>query len=100
MAGYWIADILFLRPNQQNIERSIGIRYLDGKTCWNSLEFSLSTVLFGLLSILAITGITSLKSWMISFEPHHSLAVCSVLIIAGLIMYIAGKISKGGLNRH
>jgi len=59
-------------------------------------------VLFGLLSILAITGITSLKSWdEISFEPHHSLAVCSVLIIAGLIMYIAGKISKrSGLNRH
>ncbi|MGB4555954.1 MAG: amino acid permease, partial [Bacteroidales bacterium] len=38
-------------------------------------------ILFGLLSLLAITGITSLKSWdKISFEPHHSLIVCVILI--------------------
>lgn len=51
--------------------------------------------LFGILSILAITGATSLKSWEeISFEPHHSLIVCAILILAGLIMFFTGRISK------
>lgn len=53
--------------------------------------------LFGILSVLAITGATSLKSWdEIRFEPHHSLVVCIILITAGLIMFFAGRLSKKG----
>lgn len=52
-------------------------------------------ILFGIMSILAITGVTSMKSWdEISFEPHHSLMVCFILIVAGLVMFIAGRIGK------
>jgi len=56
-------------------------------------------LLFGILSILAITGATSLKSWdEISFEPHHSLIVCGILILAGLVMFFTGRISKKTIN--
>jgi hypothetical protein len=57
-------------------------------------------ILFGLLSLLAITGITSLKSWdKISFEPHHSLIVCVILIAAGTVLFLTGRILNRGENR-
>lgn len=58
-------------------------------------------ILFGLLSVLAITGVTSLKSWdQISFEPHHSLIVCVILIVAGTVIFLAGRINNRGENRQ
>lgn len=56
-------------------------------------------ILFGLLSVLAITGATSLKSWdEISFEPHHSLIVCIILIAAGTVVFLAGRINNRNGN--
>ena len=57
-------------------------------------------ILFGLLSVLAITGITSLKSWHeIKMEPHHALIVCCTLIVIGLVVYFTGRLSKRQENK-
>jgi hypothetical protein len=51
--------------------------------------------LFGILSLLAISGITSMKSWNeIHFDPAHSLVGCGILLIAGVAMFFTGRISR------
>jgi hypothetical protein len=58
-------------------------------------------VLFGLFSVLAITGLTSLKTWdEINLEPLHTLLVCVILIIAGTVVFLAGRINNRGEKRH
>lgn len=73
----------------------------DKKFSWKDmLEFFgifalINGVLFGLLSILAIIGITSMKSWNeISLEPHKTVIICAVLIAAGIAMFITGRIAR------
>jgi basic amino acid/polyamine antiporter, APA family len=51
--------------------------------------------LFGLLCLLALTGITSLKSWQeISLNPMHALIGCGILLIVGTLMFFAGRLKK------
>jgi APA family basic amino acid/polyamine antiporter len=51
--------------------------------------------LFGILSILALTEITSLTTWKeVAFEPHQSLTICVILIVIGLIMWFLSKSIK------
>jgi H+/Cl- antiporter ClcA len=58
-------------------------------------------VLFGLFSVLAITGLTSLKTWdEINLVPKHTLLVCVILIIAGTVIFLTGRISNRSENRH
>lgn len=73
----------------------------DKKFSWKDmLEFFgifalINGVLFGLLSILVIIGITSMKSWNeISLEPHKTVIICAVLIAAGIAMFITGRIAR------
>jgi APA family basic amino acid/polyamine antiporter len=57
--------------------------------------------LFGLLSLLATSSITSMKSWNeINLEPHHMLIVCGILLIIGTVMFLAGRISKASIQNH
>jgi APA family basic amino acid/polyamine antiporter len=52
-------------------------------------------VLFGLLSVLAITGITSLKSWNeINLSPAHTLVACTIIVGVGIIVFLTGRISN------
>jgi ABC-type polysaccharide/polyol phosphate export permease len=52
-------------------------------------------ILFGLLSLLAISGITSKSSWQqISFDPKNALIICGILLLAGIILYSSGKLSR------
>lgn len=52
--------------------------------------------LFGILSLLAITGVTAMKSWdEISLNPAHTLIGCGIAIVVGLMMYFTARISKG-----
>lgn len=56
-------------------------------------------LLFGILSLLALTGLTSLKSWNeINFEPVHSLIGCIILILSGIVLFLAGRIGKNRLS--
>jgi basic amino acid/polyamine antiporter, APA family len=51
--------------------------------------------LFGILSLLAITGLASLKSWEeVHFSPIHSLIGCGILILAGGVLYFSGKVGS------
>ncbi|HLN20736.1 MAG TPA: amino acid permease [Bacteroidales bacterium] len=51
--------------------------------------------LFGILSVLALSGLTSLKTWdEIHIQPEHTILVCLILIIAGTVMFLAGRIGK------
>ncbi len=51
--------------------------------------------LFGILSLLAKTGIVSTKSWNeINLNPDHTLIGCLILLVIGTIMYMAGKSKK------
>jgi APA family basic amino acid/polyamine antiporter len=57
-------------------------------------------LLFGILSVLVIAGITSLKSWNeINLDPNHAIIVCSILITAGILMFLTGRLSKKSGNR-
>jgi APA family basic amino acid/polyamine antiporter len=50
--------------------------------------------LFGLLCLLALTGITSLKSWQeINLDPHLALIGCGILLIIGTGMFFAGRLT-------
>ncbi len=52
-------------------------------------------LIFGILSILTITGVTSEKTWEeVHFEPHHLLTTCSIIAGAGLLLYLASKMMK------
>ena len=73
----------------------------DKKFSWKDmLEFFgifalINGALFGLLSILALIGITSMKSWNeISLEPHKTAIICAVLIAVGIAMFITGRIAR------
>jgi len=51
--------------------------------------------LFGIMSLLAKTGLASMKSWNeISLNPGHTLIVCIILIVAGSAMFLTGRIGK------
>ena len=51
--------------------------------------------LFGLMSLLAKTGISSMKTWNeINLNPGHTLSVCIILILAGSAMFLTGRIGK------
>jgi amino acid transporter len=51
--------------------------------------------LFGILSLLAITKITAIKSWdEINLDPAHSMIGCGILVIAGLVMFAIARIGK------
>jgi basic amino acid/polyamine antiporter, APA family len=57
--------------------------------------------LFGLLSLLATSNITSMKSWKeINLEPHHMLIICGILLIIGTVMFLAGRIIKASTKNH
>lgn len=51
--------------------------------------------LFGVLSVLAIAGVTSMKSWdEIHLDPIHTLIGCGIAIVSGLLMLFVGRMSK------
>lgn len=57
--------------------------------------------LFGILSVLAISGVTSLKSWNeINLNPHHVLIICGILIVIGIIMFFTGRLKKKANAEH
>jgi APA family basic amino acid/polyamine antiporter len=50
--------------------------------------------LFGLLSLLAKTGLISMKSWdEINLNPAHTLPVCIILLVVGTVMFLSGRMS-------
>lgn len=50
--------------------------------------------LFGLLSLLAKTGLISMKSWdEINLNPDHTLPVCMLLLVIGTVMFLSGRMS-------
>ncbi|HEX2970153.1 MAG TPA: amino acid permease [Bacteroidales bacterium] len=58
-------------------------------------------LLFGLLSLLAKTGMISMKSWNeINLNPDHTLVPCLLLIIAGSAMYLFGRIRLNGIKKE
>ncbi len=51
--------------------------------------------LFGLLSLLTLLHITSIKTWSeLNWQPHYTLIFCVVLIIIGMVMWLWGKSIK------
>lgn len=51
--------------------------------------------LFGLMSLLAISGLSSMKSWdEINLNPGHALTVCIILILAGSALFLTGRLGK------
>ena len=49
-------------------------------------------LIFGILSVLTLTGVTSEKTWsQVNFEPHHLLIVCAITAAIGLVLYGASK---------
>ncbi len=51
--------------------------------------------LFGILSILVLAGATSIKSWNeINLNPQHTLLVCSILLVAGILMFFTGRLNR------
>jgi hypothetical protein len=56
--------------------------------------------LFGILSTLVISGATSMKSWNeINLDPRHTLAVCSLLLVIGIAMFLTGRLGKKNNNK-
>ena len=52
-------------------------------------------LIFGILSILTIIGVTSEKTWEeVHFEPHHLLITCAIIAGSGIILYIISKLIK------
>jgi basic amino acid/polyamine antiporter, APA family len=51
--------------------------------------------LFGLFSVLAMTGVATMKSWdEIHLNPQHAFVVCGILIVIGLTMFFTGRLSR------
>jgi len=51
--------------------------------------------LFAILAVLTVFDITSIKTWQeVNLDPGKSLLYCGVLIGAGLVMWIVGKLTK------
>jgi len=66
---------------------------------WGVLAF-FNGLIFGLLSILTITGVTSEKTWEeVHFEPHHLLITCSIIAAAGIVLYGISKTMKNGNSK-
>jgi APA family basic amino acid/polyamine antiporter len=52
-------------------------------------------ILFGLLSLLALTGVTSKSSWeQISLDPSHALTICGLLLLVGILMFVSARVTK------
>jgi APA family basic amino acid/polyamine antiporter len=52
-------------------------------------------ILFGILSLLVIFNITSIKTWSeVNLEPHGALIFCAILIAVGIVMSIISKSVK------
>lgn len=57
-------------------------------------------LLFGLLSVLAMIGVTSVKTWNeINLEPHKTAIICLVLIAVGLAVYLTGRVGNRNHDR-
>lgn len=49
-------------------------------------------LMFGLLSILAITGLTGTKTWEeVHFDPFHLINYCGIAILVAVVIYIIAK---------
>lgn len=56
--------------------------------------------LFGILSLLVITGATSMKSWdEIHLNPVHTLIGCSIMIITGIVMFAVARMGRPKGNK-
>jgi APA family basic amino acid/polyamine antiporter len=57
-------------------------------------------LIFGLLSLLTITGVTSEKTWsQVNFEPHHLLIICGIVSVIGIIVYGISKSLKSETSK-
>jgi APA family basic amino acid/polyamine antiporter len=51
--------------------------------------------LFGILSVLVLIGATSIKTWNeINLNPGHTLLVCSILLVVGILMFLTGRLNR------